>query len=77
MAGAAAYCCAQDDMHVLEMVPLHVQVTRLVEAGDLEEALNICHVNKNNATLFEEINISNIHEKFGSVLYQKGMFLHA
>ena len=73
-AGGTAYVCGQDNVQILEMIPLHLQVTRLVEKGDLEEALSICHANKGNSSLFEEIDLPSIHEKFGSVLYQKGDF---
>ena len=73
-AGGTAYITTPDTVQILEMIPLHIQVTRLVEKGELEDALSICHVNKGNTSLFEEIDLSSIHEKFGSVLYQKGDF---
>ena len=55
-----------------------LQVMRLVEAGSFEDALSICATCKSYpgtpSSQLLDIDVKNIHEKYGSLLFQKGDF---
>jgi hypothetical protein len=75
---SAAYISAPDSVVVLTMVPLSTQVFRLVELGNFEDALTLCSsclsYGGTTAAQLSEVNIRTIHERYGTVLYQKGDF---
>jgi hypothetical protein len=77
-APSAAYVSASETVVVLTMVPLSSQVMRLVELGNFEDALTLCSsclsYGGNIAAQLAEVDIRTIHERYGTVLYQKGDF---
>lgn len=77
-APSASYVSAPDSVVVLTMVPLSTQVTRLVDSGNFDDALTLSSscisYGGQIAAQLADIDIRNIHERYGSVLYQKGDF---
>lgn len=77
-APSSSYVSAADSVVVLTMVPLSTQIQRLVDSGNFEDALALTtsclsYGGPTSAQLVD-IDIRNIHERYGSVLYQKGDF---
>jgi hypothetical protein len=75
---SSSYVSAADSVVVLTMVPLSTQVMRLVESGNFEDAIALAtsclsYGGQTSAQL-ADIDIRSIHERYGSVLYQKGDF---
>ena len=75
----SALVAAADGVTVLTMVPLSVQVMRLVDSLAFEDALSICSTCKTytgvpSSTQLMDIDVGNIHERYASVLFQKGDF---
>ncbi|CAM9189087.1 unnamed protein product [Chrysoparadoxa australica] len=54
-------------VNLLNMVPMRVQVERLVEAGSFEEALALCSMCRScgNEALLQDIDVESIHHKYG------------
>lgn len=66
-----AFVSTGEAIMILKMIPLGFQVTRLVESGLYEEAINLSTLCRDNISL-RDIDIPKIHEKFANSLLLKG-----